>query len=75
LILGRTVVRPTGEPGLHAERGQPALEPGREVPDDLGLGEAVGLNPAVVAAVAGVEHDALAEQARPGVGDGHHVAQ
>ena len=58
LLVGRAVVRAAGQPGLHAERGEPALEPGGEIPDEVGLGDAVDDDAGVVAAVARVEDDA-----------------
>ena len=75
LLVGGAVARAAGEPGLHAEGVEPALQARREIPGQLGLDQPVGDHAGVVAAVARVEDDALAEQARAGVGDGDQVAQ
>src|SRR5690606_41898828 len=47
---------------LHARRLHPALEPTRQIPRDVGLSDACYLDAGVVAAVAGVDDDALAPQ-------------
>ena len=59
----------------HAQRGEPPLQSVREVPDQLGLGHVLVGDAGVVAAVARIDHDPLAQQARPGGRHRHHLAQ
>src|SRR6185437_16174075 len=69
------IVRPTGYPAPHPERGQARLEPATEIPYQVGLADLDVVHAGVFTAVSRIEDEPLAQQSRARLGHGHHVAQ